>query len=40
MDPAKWSQFIAWMRENGQISGNPAPAELLSNAYLPGSIPE
>jgi putative hydroxymethylpyrimidine transport system substrate-binding protein len=40
MDPAKWDRFIAWMRENGQISGSPSPAELLSDAYLPGSIPE
>jgi putative hydroxymethylpyrimidine transport system substrate-binding protein len=40
MDSAKWSRFIAWMRENGQISGNPSPSQLLSNAYLPGSIPE
>jgi putative hydroxymethylpyrimidine transport system substrate-binding protein len=40
MDPSKWSRFIAWMRDNGQISGNPTPAQLLSNAYLPGSIPE
>jgi putative hydroxymethylpyrimidine transport system substrate-binding protein len=40
MDPARWSRFIAWMRENGQISASPSPAELLSNDYLPGSIPE
>ena len=40
MDPAKWSSFVAWMRENGQISGSPAATELLSNAYLPGSISE
>ena len=40
MDPAAWSRFIAWMRDNGQISGRPSPADLLSNAYLPGSIPE
>ncbi len=41
MNPARWSRFIAWMRENGQISGSPAPEQLLSNAYLPGSsIPE
>ena len=40
MDPAKWSRFVAWMRENGQISGTPSPDQLLSNDYLPGSIPE
>jgi putative hydroxymethylpyrimidine transport system substrate-binding protein len=40
MDPAKWSRFVAWMRENEQVSGSPSPDQLLSNAYLPGSIPE
>jgi putative hydroxymethylpyrimidine transport system substrate-binding protein len=40
MDSSAWEQFIAWMRENGQISGRPTPSEVLSNDYLPGSIPE
>jgi putative hydroxymethylpyrimidine transport system substrate-binding protein len=40
MDPAHWSEFIAWMRDNGLISSLPSPSRLLSNAYLPGSIPE
>ena len=40
LDPAAWSRFVAWMRENGQISGRPAPPELLSDDYLPGRIPE
>lgn len=40
MDPAKWSRFIAWMSENGQLSGRPSPSEVLSNEYLPGSVPE
>jgi putative hydroxymethylpyrimidine transport system substrate-binding protein len=40
MDPAKWGRFIGWMRGNGLISKRPAPAELLSNAYLPGGVPE
>jgi putative hydroxymethylpyrimidine transport system substrate-binding protein len=40
MDPAKWSDFVGWMRENDQISTSPSPDRLLSNAYLPGSIPE
>jgi putative hydroxymethylpyrimidine transport system substrate-binding protein len=40
MDPAAWSRFVAWMRDNGQISGAPEPSELLSNDYLPGRIPE
>jgi putative hydroxymethylpyrimidine transport system substrate-binding protein len=40
MDPEKWSRFVAWMRDNGQISGQPAPSELLSNDYLAGRVPE
>jgi putative hydroxymethylpyrimidine transport system substrate-binding protein len=40
MDPAAWQRFIAWMRDNGQLSGRPSPSEVLSNGYLPGSIPE
>lgn len=40
MDPAKWTAFIAWMRENGLISGRPSSAEALSNAYLAGQIPD
>ncbi|HWB69992.1 MAG TPA: ABC transporter substrate-binding protein [Solirubrobacterales bacterium] len=40
MDPAQWKAFIAWMRDNGLISQLPAPGEVLSNDYLPGSIPE
>jgi putative hydroxymethylpyrimidine transport system substrate-binding protein len=40
MDPAQWRNFIGWMRDNGLISSLPAPGEVLSNAYLPGNIPE
>jgi putative hydroxymethylpyrimidine transport system substrate-binding protein len=40
MDPAKWTRFIAWMRDNELISALPAPSAVLTNAYLPGSIPE
>jgi putative hydroxymethylpyrimidine transport system substrate-binding protein len=40
MDPAKWETFIAWMAENGQLSGRPDPAEVLTNEYLAGEIPE
>jgi putative hydroxymethylpyrimidine transport system substrate-binding protein len=40
MDPAKWSSFVGWMRENGLISRRPVPAELLSNAYLPSGVPQ
>jgi putative hydroxymethylpyrimidine transport system substrate-binding protein len=40
MDPASWQTFIEWMRENEQLSGPVSPTEVLSNDYLPGSIPE
>jgi putative hydroxymethylpyrimidine transport system substrate-binding protein len=40
MDPHAWRTFAGWMRDNGLISSLPAPGELLSNAYLPGEIPE
>lgn len=40
MDAAAWSRFVSWMRENDQIAGQPSPADLLSNDYLPGRIPE
>ena len=39
MDAAKWREFIAWMNENGQLSDRPAPADVLTNEYLPGAIP-
>lgn len=40
MDPAKWREFVAWMSDNELISGRPSPSALLTNAYLPGEIPE
>lgn len=40
MDPAKWSDFIAWMRDNELIAGRPATGEVLSNEYLAGEIPD
>lgn len=40
MNPAEWKAFIAWMNENGLISGRPTTAEVLSNAYLAGQIPD
>jgi putative hydroxymethylpyrimidine transport system substrate-binding protein len=40
MDPAEWSTFTAWMRDNELLESLPAPGELLTNAYLPGEIPE
>jgi putative hydroxymethylpyrimidine transport system substrate-binding protein len=40
MDPAQWTKFIGWMRDNELISALPPAASVLSNAYLPGEIPE
>jgi putative hydroxymethylpyrimidine transport system substrate-binding protein len=40
MDPALWAEFSGWMRDNELIEGLPPSPELLSNAYLPGAIPE
>ena len=40
MDAAEWRDFIAWFRDNGQITSLPAPSEALSNDYLPGEIPD
>ncbi|HKB52162.1 MAG TPA: ABC transporter substrate-binding protein [Solirubrobacterales bacterium] len=40
MDPARWKAFIAWMQQNGLISGRPTTAQVLSNAYLAGKIPD
>jgi putative hydroxymethylpyrimidine transport system substrate-binding protein len=40
MDPAEWDTFAGWMRDNGLIETLPTAAELLTNAYLLGEIPE
>jgi len=40
MDPARWRTFIGWMRDNELISSLPPTSGVLSNAYLPGKIPE
>jgi putative hydroxymethylpyrimidine transport system substrate-binding protein len=40
MDPALWGEFTGWMRDNGLISSLPPTGSVLSNAYLPGEIPE
>jgi putative hydroxymethylpyrimidine transport system substrate-binding protein len=40
MDPALWTEFSGWMRDNELIEALPASSELLSNSYLPGAIPE
>ena len=40
VNSGEWGAFIAWMKENGLIASEPAPSGVLSNAYLPGKIPE
>lgn len=40
MDPTAWDEFAGWMRDNELIEQLPTAAELLSNDYLPGKIPE
>ncbi len=40
MDPEAWQAFAGWMRDNGLVESLMTPAELLTNAYLPGEIPE
>jgi putative hydroxymethylpyrimidine transport system substrate-binding protein len=40
MDPAEWQTFSGWMRDNELIGSLPQPAQLLSNDYLAGEIPE
>ena len=36
----EWAGFIAWMRQNELIASEPEPSQVLSNSYLPGSVPE
>ncbi len=40
MAPGLWTKFAGWMRDNDQVSAPIPPAAVLSNAYLPGTIPE
>jgi putative hydroxymethylpyrimidine transport system substrate-binding protein len=40
MDPDLWTNFSGWMRDNELIESLPPSGELLSDAYLPGAIPE
>jgi putative hydroxymethylpyrimidine transport system substrate-binding protein len=40
MNPQAWETFSAWMRDNELVASRLGPAELLSNDYLPGEIPE
>ena len=40
MNPAEWTKFIGWMRDNGLIESLPAAGEVLDDSYLPGKISE
>jgi putative hydroxymethylpyrimidine transport system substrate-binding protein len=40
MDPARWDEFGAWMRDNELVEGRPRADRLVSNAYLPSAISE
>ena len=40
MDPAEWTRFAGWMRDNGLVDSLLDAEALLSNAYLSGEIPE
>jgi putative hydroxymethylpyrimidine transport system substrate-binding protein len=40
MNPAEWTRFIGWMRDNGLIESLPAAGEVLDDTYLPGKISE
>lgn len=40
MDPGLWGEFSGWMRDNELIERLLPTGELLSDAYLPGAIPE
>jgi putative hydroxymethylpyrimidine transport system substrate-binding protein len=40
MNPKEWEAFAGWMRDNELIEQLPVASELLTNAYLPGAIPE
>lgn len=39
MDPARWSRFIAWMRDNGQINSLPSAGSTMTNSLLPTGPP-
>jgi putative hydroxymethylpyrimidine transport system substrate-binding protein len=40
IDAGEWSEFAGWMRDNDLIDSLPPAGELLTNDYLPGTIPE
>lgn len=39
MDPGRWTNFIAWMRDHGQISSLPSAGEAMTNRFLPTGPP-
>jgi putative hydroxymethylpyrimidine transport system substrate-binding protein len=40
MDQEQWRTFIGWMRDHGLIKSLPAPGAVLTEALLPGRIPD
>jgi putative hydroxymethylpyrimidine transport system substrate-binding protein len=40
MDPDEWSRFLKWMQEEELIPSAPPVSEVMTDAYLPGSISE
>lgn len=39
MDPGRWSNFIAWMRDNELIGSLPSAGETMTNRFLPTGPP-
>lgn len=39
MDPSRWTDFIAWMRDHEQISSLPSAGEAMTNSLLPSGPP-
>jgi putative hydroxymethylpyrimidine transport system substrate-binding protein len=40
MSSPEWSRFLEWMQENGLVPTAPPVSQVMTEAYLPGSIPE
>jgi putative hydroxymethylpyrimidine transport system substrate-binding protein len=40
MNPAEWQRYIGWMRDQGLISSQPSPDDVMTDAYLPRKAPE
>ena len=40
MDPDEWERFAGFMADAGQVETRYDPAEVLTNRYLPGEIPD